>query len=320
MRRVLRTQPETLTHTFAVGETPTDASGAVTVAITDANGDPVSSGNATHGSTGQYSYVLPGQAALKLLRVAWTGTIAGTAVTEVDSVEIVGGRFFTLLQARNSDKVLQDTGKYTTDYLDEVRLATEIECEDICDRSFFPRYTRLVLDGSGTNELMLTGHDIRTIRSVKVAPQLGQAFVAFTSTELAALAVTPDRVLQRTDGNTFTEGRSNVIVELEYGLDEVPADLQRAALLRLKTRCIAPNSGIPQRATSYTNPDGASYRLSLPGPWETGIPDVDGIYSRYSLRDQSTGSSGDTGGRAIPASRTLNYDPQRNSLFHGGVR
>jgi hypothetical protein len=317
LRRVQRTAAATLDHVFYVGETGTNSAGPVTVTITDANGTVISTGTATSAGAGEYTYPLPPQAVLMLLTVAWAGTISGAAVVEIDEVEIVGGTFFTLAEGRASDPSLADPVKYLTADLEARRLEVEQECEEICDRSFFPRYLRLTLDGTGTSELMLTGHGIRTIRSVKVAPRVGQEFTAFTSDELAALTVTPDRVLVRTDGAVFLEGRQNVVVELEYGLDTIPADLKRASLVRFKSQLNVPRTGIPERAVSYTNPDGTSYRLSQPGPYETGIPYVDGVYDRYSLRDKGAGNPD---GRPVPASRTLNYDPQRNSLYHGGVR
>jgi hypothetical protein len=74
-------------------------------------------------------------------------------------------------------------------------------------------------------------------------------------------------------------------------------------------------SAIPDRASSYTV-DGGIYRLDMPGAFKTGLPEVDAVYARYSRRSTGTGPTG----RQIPASRPLNYDPQRWSLYHGGVR
>jgi hypothetical protein len=65
---------------------------------------------------------------------------------------------------------------------------------------------------------------------------------------------------------------------------------------------------------SFTIADGGTYRLSLPDEYKTGIPDVDGPYARYSRR--ARGATGTAGGQGAPASRTLTYTPQRNSLFH----
>lgn len=323
LTRIARTAPATLTHTFVVGENPTDATGTVTVAITDATGAAVASGNATHGTTGVYTYALSGQAQMSLLTVAWTGVFSGSTVTETDQAEVCGGFFFNLADARTSDATLADTTLYPAADLLVARQEVEDECERICDRAFVPRYRRAVLDGSGTPDVMLTdwewaqmgrsAGDVRTIRSASVAPQVGQAFVALTAGQLAALVVTADGMLRRVDGTIWTEGVQNLTVEYEYGWDAAPSDLVRAAKTRLRDRLNINKSGIPDRASSFTTVDGGTYRLDLPGAWKTGIPAVDAIYGGYSRRSGAgTGGSG----RAVPASRTLTYTPQVNSIYH----
>lgn len=325
LTRVARTAPATLSHTFVVGETLTDATGNVTLAATDANGTAVASasGTTTHGTTGLYTFAMPGQTLLARYALAWTGTFSGSSVTEVDYLEVAGGFFFDLARARGAYTELANTTTYPTDLLQRRRQEVEDECEMICDRAFVPRYRRAVLDGSGTADLLLTDDawakqgrsaaDIRTIRSASVAPQVGQTSVPLTAGQLASLVVTADNMLRRVDGTIWTEGVQNVIVEYEYGWDAPPSDLVDASLLRLRTRVGAPTSGIPDRASSFTATDGGTYRLDMPGAFKTGIPYVDAVYSRYSRR---SGSGTGSGGRQFPASRTLTYEPQVNSMFH----
>jgi hypothetical protein len=313
----------TLTHTFygnagSASEAATDSSTTVTVAVTDATGASVTSGNATHGVTGVYTFALPGQSTLKLLTVTWSATINGAAITETDTVEIVGGFFFPLTEGRASDTSLSDTTKYPWADLAAALTEVEVECEWICDRAFVPRYRRVVLDGSGTATLTLPDPDIRTIRSVSVAPRAGQTFVALTSTELGALVVKSDLTLKRVDSNVWTEGDQNVIVEYEFGLDYPQAQLVKAAKTRFRSRLNINKTSIPDRASSYTAADGGTYRILLPDAYRTGIPEVDAVYSRYSRRVQANAAAQQ--GSRFPASRTLNYDPQRNALFHGGQR
>lgn len=322
MTRVLRTASAVLTNTFYSpdGETPEDSTTTVTVAVTDANGSAVTSGNATldGGGTGTYRFSLPAQPQLQLLTVAWSATINGAAVVEYSEVEIVGGFFFTIAKARASDSSLADSTKYPTEDLVAERIQVEQECEEICDRAFVPRYRRALLDGSGTDELLLPDCDIRTIRSVKVAPRAGLAFVAFTAGELAALVARDNKVLRRADGNSWTSGEANVLIEYEYGLTAPPADLARAAMIRLRSRLNLSKSKIPDRAISFTSAEGGTYRLSTPAAYRTGLPEVDAAYARYSRRPSDDSTDGG-GGQGAPASRPLNYDPQRDSLFHGGV-
>jgi len=321
LTRVAKTAAATLSHTFVVDETPTDSTSQVTVTITDATGATlVSAANATHGSTGQYTYALAGQAQLCALTAAWSATIAGAAVVESDTVDVVGGFFFDLVTARNSDPSLADTSKYTTADLKAKRLAVELECEWICDRAFVPRYRRVLLDGTGSSSITLPDDAVRTIRSASVAPRAGQTFVALDSTQLAALVVLKDATLKRVDSNIWTEGVQNVIVEYEYGYDQPPPLLVDAALLRLRSRLNLTKSGIPDRAATFTAVDGGTYRILLPDAFRTGIPEVDATYGRYSRRVQAAAQSGQNPGTRYPASRRLDYDPQRNALYHGGNR
>lgn len=326
MQRIARTAAATLTHTFYVGETPTDPTGTPTVAVVDANGAAVDSGNATvvGGSSGRVTFALDPVATLETLTVTWTATVAGTTVVETDYAEVVGGFFFGLAEGRAADSSLADTSKYPESALVVARVEVEAECEEICDRAFVPRYQRVVLDGSGTSELVLEHSspnrsvaDVRTIRSVSMAPTLDGDFTAFTADQLAALAVTADHTLVRTDGAVWTEERGNVVVEYEYGLSSPPPDLRRAALVRFRSRLNIHRTGVPDRAVSFAAADGGTYRIDLPGQWKTGIPDVDAVYARYSRR---SGAGTGINGRSVPASRQLNFDPQRHTLFHGGVR
>lgn len=321
MQRIATNAPTTLTHTWYVGETATDPTGTPTYTIVDANGTAVASGNATvvGGSTGQTTAPLAAQTMLRLLTVAWTATVAGSTRVETDQVEVVSGYYFTLAAGRGSDASLADTSRYTTTALDTARTEVEQECETICDRAFLPRYARAVGDGTGTDEL-LPRHpeagrsvaDVRTLRRIAVAPTVDGTFTDLTAAELAAVAVGADGTLRRTDGQVWTAGWSNVVIEWEYGLTTPPQDLVRAALIRFRARLNLHRSSIPDRAASFTVADGGTYRLSLPEAWRTGIPEVDAVYERYSRRAR--------GRTPRAASRTLNYDPQYHSLYHGGVR
>ncbi|WP_410676657.1 hypothetical protein [Amycolatopsis sp. cmx-4-68] len=318
LTRAVVGQAVTLAHTFLLDEeTPVDVSaGSVAVVVKDPAGVTVASGTATHGSTGVYTFVLPPQPAVTLLTVTWTGTIAGNLTTVTDLVEVTGGTFFSIAYIRNADAQLADVEEFPTAALVAARLETEIECEDICGRAFVPRYWRETLDGTGTSDVLLGKPDIRKIRSVAMSSRAGLPTVAFTADQLAALAVTADGMLRRTDAGFWTEGIANVVLEEEFGLDAPPQPLREAALVRLRSLANKHRSMVPDRASSFTSVDGGTYRLTLPKRKSTGIPDVDAVYARYGL-DAEDGSSGSSG---APASRQLNFDPQYLSLFHGGVR
>lgn len=311
LTQVLVTRQGTLTHVFyGEGEAAVDA-GVVTVVVRRLDGTLVASGAATPGGTGQYSFTLPPQAQLDLLTAAWTGVIDGASVVETDLVEIISGYYFSLAAARGSDQALADAGKWPTELLADRRQAVETELERITERAFVPRFARVLLDGTGTSELILPDADIRSVRTVLVAPSPGDTPVALTVEELAKTLPRRDSTLVRTDGRVFTTGPGTVIVEYEHGQDSPSAELVDASLLRLRYLVTRTKTGIPDRAASFTAANGGTYRLTQAGAKMTGIPDVDAVYHRY--------GRGGPGGNA-PAHRTLDYDPQRGSLFHGGRR
>lgn len=319
LTRLVKTEPGTISTTFYVGETATAPTGTPTYTVTAADGVSVQTGSTTVNGT-TVSFTLAGISTLELLTVVWTAVVSGSTRTQTDYVEIVGQRFFSEAQGRASDSSLSDTSKYTTADLTLALLEVEQECEAICDRAFTPQYARIVLDGTGTSEVLLehpgvdrSMADVRSIRSVTMAPRADDTFTAFTAGELAAVQVTEDMLLRRVDGAAWTEGLRNVVVELEYGLDAPPPDLRRAALVRFRSRLNIHKSGVPDRAISWSADGGGTYRIDLPDAFKTGIPEVDGPYSRYSRRQGS--GTGETG-RNVPASRTLSYEPQHWSLYH----
>ncbi|MFI6162245.1 hypothetical protein ACIA59_20165 [Micromonospora haikouensis] len=327
LTRVARTAAATLTHIFeGAGEDPVDA-GDVTVTATGPDGLVAFTGAATRDAgSGAYTYPMPAQASLTLLDVAWSGTVDGAVVVERDQVEIVGGFLFSLRQGRDSDPSLRDTTKYPIADLTRARTEVEQECEWICDQAWVPRYRRVVLDGSGSVDLILpTGGDewrggvlmrgVRTVRAASIAPRYGQPAVPLTGDQLAALAMRPGGMLRRSDGEVWTAGDGNVVVEYEYGADAAPADLVRAALTRFRDRLNFDKRQVPDRAVSFTVAEMGTYRLSLPDKYQTGIPEVDAAYARYSRRVSDSADGG-----PAPASRTLDFDPQWHSLYHGGRR
>jgi hypothetical protein len=141
-----------------------------------------------------------------------------------------------------------------------------------------PRFARFLLDGSGTNELVVPDMQLRTCRAAKVAERAGGTFTALTAGQIAAIAADESGVLIRDDGEVWPAGRANVIVEYEYGHDMPPEEIASAAKIRLRSRLGSTTSSVPDRALSFTAADGGVYRISTPGPQRTGIPDVDAAY------------------------------------------
>jgi hypothetical protein len=305
----LRGAPATIavTWTDQYGE-PSAVGGAVTVRVQSADGtDVVSAGSSTvaGGDVGVYTRALTAAqtASLALLTATWTDAASGATRTTYH--ELVGGFYFSVATARAFDD------KITTDLANDarvraVRQEVETECELITGVAWVPRYARVTVSGADDVSIVLPNAAIRSVRSVRTYDQTMSSYTAFTVAQLVALAVYDDGIVTRTDGNVFDAGVRNMVVELEHGRERLPADLQHATLTRLRSRLYMEKTGIPDRATTYTPAEGGTFAIAQPGLYSTGLPEVDAVYSRYSLR------------RTRIAGRVVDYDPQRNSLFHGG--
>lgn len=257
-RRILRDHGAVLSVTFYDDETAVDADGSVSVTITNADGSVlVDAASATKetGSTGVYTYSLNPQADLAHLTLAWTGSFSGSQRTVRTFAEVVGAHLFHLAELRASDSSLSSETKYPTEELSKVRDEVTDEFERITGRSFIPRYRRVDPQGS-----LLPDVDVHKVLKVD-----GK------DSDVEAL---PSGVLSRP---------VKAPVGYEYGFAYVPADILDAALLRARARLQDANSGIPDRATSFTHSEGGTFRLATAGQgrWQTGIPDVDAVLARY---------------------------------------
>lgn len=282
---------------------PAAAGGAVTVRVQTADGtDLVTAGSSTTSAgAGVYQRALtPAQTSnLNWLTATWTDASSGA--TRVTYHEIVGGFYFSLATAYAWDDALSSQAP---ELLRTRRTETENECELITSTAWAPRYRRISCSGNNQPSIVLDRAPVRTVRSVRVY-STPTSYTAFSTTELAALAARDDGTLVRTDGNIFDAGEANLVIEFEHGHERPPADLLDANLLRFKDRIGRKNSGVQQRATSWTSPDGGTLTLDQPEIYKTGFPDVDAVYSRYSRRN------------TLIAGRVFDYDPTRGSLFHG---
>lgn len=290
--RVLRTARATLTRTFAVDETPTDATGNVVVSVTRLDGTVVDAGtNATGPDANHtYSYIYAGSDTLDEVVVTWSATVAGDAIVlDSDRIQIAGGFLFSLSEGRGVDTVLSSPTKYPTARLVAARLETEDEAERICGQAFVPRFAREVLSGDGGPSLVLSRPWIRTVRAVSVRPTPGSAYVAFTSPQLLALTGGDDAVLRLDGGvwpagvigSVWPRGRRNIIVEYEHGRDYPPPDLVRGAKMRFKSLVLQPNSALPDRAERIATTETGVVILASPSRDKTGIPEVDAVYDRF---------------------------------------
>lgn len=279
--RAIRNQPTVLTTTFLNDETPVSADFAVTITVTKADGSVlVATTPAALGATGVYTYTLAPQASLNYLTATWSGSFSSVVRSQNTYCEIRGGEIFTLAEARASDPILSNTTKYPTQLLKDVRCEIEDEFESITFVSFVRKYKRIVRDGTSNNRLITHQRHTKTVLAGTVNN------IALTSPELLAIQGNAYGELIRTDGGYWTIGDANIVLEVEYGLDIPPADVRRAALTRLRVRVTTMTSGIPDRATSFTSGEGGTYSLATAGRGgsSTGIPDVDAVLERYTIR------------------------------------
>lgn len=256
---------------------PAAPAAAVTVGVTKADGTVVvAAGTATDGdAAAPRTVALDAQAQLEWLTATWT--VSGVAVATT-YVEVVGGYWFSLADARAADPQLNDESIYPPARVLAKRAAIEVELEDVTNVAWVPRYQRVTVAGSGCRELMLPLVELRTIRSVRAYNADGVTYTAFTADQLASLTITAgDSIV---GAATWARGVQYVL-EVEHGHDRPEADLRDAAITLLRYRMNAHKSGTPDRATSMSTGD-ITYALSTPGQRGviTGIPDVDVVLVR----------------------------------------
>lgn len=297
------------------------AGGAVTVTVTRSAGTAVITGQSATlvtGTTGTYGRLLSITEIGDLDVLTATWSVSGTAVATT-TVEVVGRWYFTVAELRASHPTFQTQSEiWLPQVLAGYRDLAEREAEAICGRAFVPRFRRLILDGSGELSLQLPDADVRSIVSVT------DNGTAFTQAQLDALTLYASGRLDRAWGDVWTWGQENLVVVYQHGLDAAPPEVKHAGMTRAQEMAFrgGPNgSAIPARAKSMTT-DGTTIQLDQPGRLKTGNPDVDAVYDRWSLRSAAgaDGTAGGGGSGLAPVSRSIDWNPQYDSLFHGGRR
>ncbi|EFC86464.1 hypothetical protein [Parafrankia sp. EUN1f] len=260
--------------TFWGDEDPVDPDGnTATLTITDVDG-AASTSTGIRASTGVYTALLPTSVDPTIYRLRWSGTFTGIEQVITDAVEVTGARLFTLADLRATDSAFGDRDRYPTALLETVRRETEDEAERIMSRSFIPRYREIVTTGGQITQLLWL--DCLPVQRILSATVDG------TPVDVQTIAADALGYVANYSGWS-TEFLGNTI-RLVYGETDVPSDVRRAALIRARTRLLDFNSGIPDRATSFSAVEGGTYSLATPGRagFETGVPEVDAVYKRHS--------------------------------------
>ncbi|MCU1356388.1 MAG: hypothetical protein JWM89_1806 [Acidimicrobiales bacterium] len=275
---------------------PVVLTGPVHLEVVDHTGATVIDSDATE-TDGTWSVAVAASLTAELARwtCTWTDTDDDSARTT--TAEVAGGHLFTVAQARGGDPLL--AGKSSATIITH-RLVVEAEAEWICDVAFTPRLRVATLDGSGTD--LLDVDDNACSRLVSVATATGDDLT--TGAELY-----PDGTLWREA--RWPAGRRNIEVVWEAGRLGPPPDLRDAMCARLRTLLLRPDSNIPLRALQLDGQNGAAYKLDRASKYRTGVPDVDAVYARYSMRPVSAEAG------PGPAHASIEFDPRTPSLFHG---
>ena len=271
---ILKNTSSTLEITFSAG----DASGAVTVTITRADGTALVTGAATTNETepGRYTYLMAPQTELDSLTAVWTGTWGGVAQSVATYAEVVGGHIFTLADLRAFGDQAITTAGYPDAVVRAARARITDKFQKVCGVSFIPRYQRDVLDGTGLCAIFATRKRVTRMIAASVDGS------ALSAPDVAALYTYPTGRIERL---TYWPNsiRRNVILAYEHGWPSTPADISFAAMTLARYELV-PND-ISDRMVSFDN-DLGSVRLSVPGRnYPTGIPIVDSILSEYDETD-----------------------------------
>lgn len=234
--------------------------GTTTVAVTGSAGTVVLAAGTATTTSGTARTVDIAAQDVDELTVVWTGATA-TATTYVD---VVGGVYFTVDQARAAQPNIANVATFTAARVIEKRTEVATLFEQRTDMAFVPRFAALTTNKRATAT--------RTaIRSVKWAQTVSGDYITDT-TELARVEQWGVRCAAHID-------RVGVI----FGFDTPPADVVDKAMLYCRHLLTESSSGIDMRVLATSTPDGQVTRFATPGAgkWITGIPEIDEVLIAY---------------------------------------
>ena len=256
---------------------PAAPSGSVTVEVVTSDGTEVLQALTATSGTGSdprtVALTAADTAGLDLLTATWTDGDSEHTTT----VEIVGGYYFTLAEARASDDFLADQTKVSDEDIKVLRWAVEDEIERITNVAFVPRFRYGHVQNGTCNSILLNPY-LRSIRSV--SSYWGSEYTAWSANDLTSLHI--DSAIGQITGYRSFAG--DLLVAIEHGMDKPPPDVKAAALELLRDKAVRPWDAINARATSYSGDEQGTVDLAPVGPWSTGLPRVDAVLDRYSMR------------------------------------
>jgi hypothetical protein len=276
-------RPTPLVVDFADDEIPVTVTGVGlrifpgrTAALTDPN--PVADIPAT--GSGPYS-VLWTPLTLGLFTGYWYFTGGYRRIFfEVTEAPIV-----SVKDVRAFDPALNDPVKFPTALVIAARDSVEEEFEQITNRSFTIRSRDLKFTTfGGSYNAPLPDDDVQRVTAFTVNGSDGSSLI--TQLGPAWIDVTFQSGFVDVDTQEFAmlyAAEYDCELVYEYGMSPPPADVRRAALLRIRDVLVSINSAIPDRATTFQVTEFGTYSLATAGRngFDTGLPEVDAILSRY---------------------------------------
>lgn len=276
-QQILNGQAATLALTWSGSDgEPASAPSTPQVTVLRADGTTVVSGAASgSGSSWTFAVTAAQTADLDVWRVEWA---AGTAV-QVTAVEIVGGYYFTVAEARSQDTALADTVTYTAARILAGRAQVESEIEHAAAVAFVPRFSTVTLEGNGTATLVGPARP-REVRWGTITD--GTTVTALSAEDLAGVTLSPSGALTWSAGS-WPAG-AQITLGIEHGHDRPHPKMVAAAITLLRVRLNTGSSNFPDRAERYQLSEGGMMYLSMPGAFKIGVPEVDAAIATYGVR------------------------------------
>lgn len=235
---------------------PLDYGGAVTVAVTKADGSAVQSGSAAAGDeTGEFTFTVTvgNNATLETWNVAWTRADGAVYNT---TVRVVGGYHVSLTEARAIDPSLIG-GIYDDATLLRARAQAEEEIKKMTNVDFVPTYHQVRISGNNGTELLLPDPYLRRVRTAASYGYIaGTTSWTYPSSAVQAIPPSDTGLATLIDGSYWEYGESNLVLEYEAGLDVAPFDVQMATVMIMRYRTNQTRNGRVMNAQPIQGPNG----------------------------------------------------------------
>lgn len=201
-------------------------------------------------------------------------------------VQLVGGVYFDLADAERDGHEMFPGANPSAARKLRARALAELEVERITGTAWVPqlREYQTFIDFTDA-ELLVPDGKPRALRAVEVHDSSGAVGSTWTAEQLAAVAFMQHGAIRRLSG---CWPRGLVTIRYDHGHDAPPFDLSEMVARRYAYWLSRHESGVPDRAVTWTAAEGGTYKLSTPSPGRTGDPEVDAVYLDYRSKANRT--------------------------------